>query len=291
MPLLSPLVFLLGLIVGSFLNVVIYRLGTGMSVGRGRSKCFSCGKVLHWYELIPVASFIIQRRRCRGCKSKIAWQYPAVELLTGLMFLAVWWLIPNPHFLVPIYWAIFSLLIVILIYDLRHKIIPDGPVFAFIGLSALTAAAARLNLGEVSLRFNLATTDSVGRFNLATADINWWLVSEHLLAGIILFVFFWALWYFSGGRWMGFGDAKLAAGVGLLLGLGPGITAIVLAFWSGALMGVALVLYGKLASWRSARAGKRGLTMKSEIPFAPFIILGTALALFGQLNLWSLWFF
>ena len=282
MPPISLVVFLLGLIIGSFLNVVIYRYNTGLSVARGRSKCFQCGKTLRWYELVPLFSFIVQWGRCRGCQSHIAWQYPAVELLTGLMFSAVWHLFtnpsslfPNPYILVPIYWAIFSLLIVILVYDLRHKIIPDGPVFAFIGLSLMVTIARSI----FSPRFNLGTSD-------------WRLFGTDLLAALILFLFFWALWYFSKGRWMGFGDAKLAVGVGLLLGLGQGMTAIVLAFWSGALVGVVLIIVGKLVAWRRDRRAegklRTGLTMKSEIPFAPFIIFGTAVALFYQLNLTSL---
>lgn len=267
---ISLAVFLLGLFIGSFLNVIIYRYGTGgWWRGRGaagRSKCFSCGKPLHWYELVPVLSFVIQRGRCRGCRSKIAWQYPTVELLTGLAFLGVYQLFPDSYLLVSLSWAIFSLLIIILVYDLRHKIIPDGPVFAFIGLSLLTATS-RTFLDIDSSRKVL--------------DVNTWLMlGQYLLAALILFLFFWALWYFSGGRWMGFGDAKLAAGVGLLLGLQPGITAIVLAFWSGALVGVGLILIGKLFKSLGFK-----LSIKSEIPFAPFIILGTALALFGQLNL------
>src|SRR3989344_6080488 len=269
---ISLCIFLLGLFIGSFLNVVIYRYGTGgWWRGRGkagRSKCFSCGKTLAWYELVPLLSFLIQRGRCRGCRSRIAWQYPAVELLTSLGFLAVWqlfasplFLFPNPYFLVPVYWLIISLLIIILVYDLRHKIIPDGPVFAFIGLS-LVATISRSFLAGVT-------------------GLDWHLLGAHLLTALVFFLFFWALWYFSGGRWMGFGDAKLVVGVGLLLGPSLGASAIVLAFWSGALVGVGLILYGKLRLRWLALAGRRGAspTMKSELPFAPFIILGLALAL------------
>src|SRR3989338_3931288 len=80
-------VFILGAIVGSFLNVVILRYNTGVSFFSGRSFCPSCGKKLSWYELVPVVSFFALRRKCAGCDSKISWQYPLVEIATGLLFL------------------------------------------------------------------------------------------------------------------------------------------------------------------------------------------------------------
>ena len=80
------MIFILGLIIGSFLNVVIMRLNTGESMIKDGSRCFSCGKNLKWYELVPVFSFIAQRGRCRECGSRISWQYPIVELITGVVF-------------------------------------------------------------------------------------------------------------------------------------------------------------------------------------------------------------
>src|SRR6185369_13016413 len=85
-PILIFIILVFGILVGSFLNVVTLRWNTGMSISRGRSKCFSCGKDLKWYELLPVASFAAQRGKCRGCEAKISWQYPLVELASGLCF-------------------------------------------------------------------------------------------------------------------------------------------------------------------------------------------------------------
>src|SRR3989344_4445016 len=82
-------VFSFGTIIGSFLNVLVLRLGTGEAIGRGRSRCFSCGKTLTWRELIPLVSFITQKGKCRSCGSRISWQYPIVEFITGLVFLLV----------------------------------------------------------------------------------------------------------------------------------------------------------------------------------------------------------
>lgn len=252
-PFIEPIIFFFGLIVGSFLNVVIYRYNTGMGLVTGGSKCLACAKQLRWYELVPVCSFLLQRGQCRRCLSKISWQYPLVELATGLLFwlsLRVFGLAP----VLPLYLVIMSLLVVITVYDLRHKIIPDGLVYTFISLSLLPV--------------------------LISAD--WSLIWSHVLGGGLLFLFFFLLWRVSDGRWMGFGDAKLAVGVGFLLGLSGGVSAIVLAFWIGALVGVFLLA---LSHWRW---GQKRFNMKSEIPFAPFIVLGLLLNLLYHLNVASL---
>ncbi|PJE73758.1 MAG: hypothetical protein COV02_00905 [Candidatus Terrybacteria bacterium CG10_big_fil_rev_8_21_14_0_10_41_10] len=246
------LVFCFGAIIGSFLNVVTLRLGTGESVVSGGSKCFSCGKKLKWTELVPIFSFLIQKGRCRKCKSKISLQYPAVEILTGLIFFLIFnfqFSIINEFSIInfaKIFYllAIAAFLILIAVYDYRHQIIPNLFVWLFNGL-------AFLNLFE-----------------------NWSLKIENfnvngLLAGLILFIFFASLWFFSGGRWMGFGDAKLALGIGWLLGIANGIAAITLAFWIGAFVGILLLYLSK---------NKYGL--KSNIAFGPFMVLGTIISLF-----------
>src|SRR3989344_7889253 len=127
--------FIFGTIIGSFLNVVVLRYGT-KSIS-GRSFCFSCGKTLRWFELIPLFSFLAQGGRCRNCKAHISLQYPLVEFVTGLVFVAVAWknLQPTTYNLQlysPLSWSVvgcqllvFSLLIALSVYDLKHKIIPD----------------------------------------------------------------------------------------------------------------------------------------------------------------------
>ena len=149
---LSILIFIFGAAIGSFLNVVILRLNTGQSIISSRSKCFSCAKKLRWYELLPIVSFIFLRGKCSVCKTKISWQYPAVEILTGLIFLQIFNLpvrqagfqfsIFNefyfPFLLFTFYfWIVFSLLIIIAVYDYRHQIIPNLFVWIFNGLAFL----------------------------------------------------------------------------------------------------------------------------------------------------------
>lgn len=241
-----------GLIVGSFLNVVIYRCNTGKSIARGRSQCFACGKALQWYELIPLFSYLAQSGRCRGCRSRISWQYPAVELATALLFVGSYWLV-GLSLSLPFYLAILSLLVAIVVYDLRHQIIPDGLVYTFIALATLESLLG----GSLSPLIN------------------------HLLAGILFFLAFYALWRVSSGRWMGFGDAKLALGVGLWRGISDGFSSLVLAFWLGAAVGLALLA---LSRWRWV---KKRFNIKSELPFAPFIILGLLLNLFLNLHVLS----
>jgi len=249
--------FALGAIIGSFLNVVIYRLNTGRGLW-GRSFCNSCSRTLEWVDLVPIFSFLILRARCRRCSSKISSQYVFVEVLTGVVFVLIYLslahLLFTPFIFVFYYLlllSIFSTLIVILMYDFKHTIIPDICVFVFIGLSLLYLL--------VSNQWEPSWVD--------------------LLAGPALFLPFWALWYFSKGTWMGFGDAKLAWGIGWFLGLMKGITAIVFAFWIGAVVALPILLITRL------RGTDSGLTMKSEVPFAPFLIIATALVFFLDINI------
>jgi leader peptidase (prepilin peptidase)/N-methyltransferase len=252
-------VFIFGSLVGSFLNVVILRYHTGQSVFRARSHCFSCGKTLSWRELIPIFSFLIQKGRCRKCGSKISVQYPVVELVTGLVFAAALIKISNFQFLtfdqfsgfllfkLLFYWAVFSLLVVIAVYDIRHQIIPDLFVWLFNALA----------LFMVSGIFDFGNKNPLGR----------------LAIGAALFFFFALLWLISRGRWMGFGDAKLALGLGWFSGFPGAVWGFLFSFWLGALFSVFLLILKK---------GK--ITMKSEIPFAPFLVLGFLIAFFIEPN-------
>lgn len=255
----SILVFIFGTIIGSFLNVVVLRYNTGVSFVTGKSKCFSCSKDLHWYELIPLFSFLMLRGKCLKCNSKISYQYPIVEFITGMIFVGMFikfGLTP----ILPLYLLVSSLLIVIAVYDFKHMIIPDTMVIIFAILSFMV----------------LYMTNSLSSF-LSISNI-----SLDLFAGPILFAFFAFFWLVSGGKWMGFGDAKLAIGVGFLLGLSGGIFAIMLSFWIGAIVSLSLILLQKI------KIAKFKLSFKSEIPFAPFIILSVFIQIFTSWNIQTL---
>ncbi|MFA5000796.1 MAG: prepilin peptidase [Candidatus Paceibacterota bacterium] len=253
----------LGLIIGSFLNVVILRYNTGRTLS-GRSGCFSCGRKLRWYELVPVLGFVGLRGRCRNCHSQISWQYPLVELLTGFLFALIYWRLGGGWLGVIFYWLIASLLIIITVYDLKHKIIPDCFVLALILLGLLKP-----------LFFNQLLT-SAGSFNFALVKAFGWGLVGGLAVALPLFI----LWVISKGRWLGFGDVKLALGLGLLLGWPAGLSALILAFWLGAIIGLLLIGWGKTQLWRKGKS----YTMKSEIPFAPFLVLGFWLVFLFSIN-------
>jgi len=247
-----------GLLIGSFLNVVILRFDTGASIGKGRSKCFSCEKTLSWYELFPLFSFLIQKGRCRGCATKISWQYPLVELLGALAF-PIAYLVNRDVLITPvgfISWVLTATLlclyIVITVYDLRHKIIPD--VFSY--------SAAGIALCALGLDWYVTGSFDLTRFG----------------AGLILAFFFFFFWIVSRGTWMGLGDAKLALSVGWFLGLWQGIAAILLSFWIGAAISIVVMATQKIVS------RKKGLGMKSEIPFGPYILLGFMISLLWHVD-------
>ncbi len=267
--------FALGAIIGSFLNVVVLRYNTGGGF-RDRSRCFSCGKELKWYDLVPVLSFLFLKGRCRCCKSKISFQYPLVELLTGLIFAAAFWQILSFrvssdifsifYFLFSIDLIVLSLLIVIAVYDIKHKIIPDSLVFLF---------------GVLALVKLFLTTEFSALLRLPHL--------LDLLAGPILALPLFLLWLISGGRWIGLGDAKLALGIGWFLGFSLGISSMVLGFWIGAVVSASLIVFSKLARIGLARrallnVGLKNLTMKSEVPLAPFLILGFMVVYFFRID-------
>ncbi len=250
-PVILFFTFIFGTIVGSFLNVVILRYGSGRDLS-GRSGCFSCGAPIHWFDLVPVFSYLALGGHCRSCRSSISIQYPLVELATGCIFVLLVTRVTHPLSLL-LSAIIWSSLIVIFVYDLRHKIIPD----MFSGLFGISAALLTL--------FNTWQVHDVT------------LVTSHFIAALCLSGFFYLLWLISKGKWMGFGDVKLAFGIGLYLGLPIGLSAIAFAFWTGAVFAIFLLVLSKLGTWRLSSRSK-ALTMKSEVPFAPFLIIGIALA-------------
>jgi leader peptidase (prepilin peptidase)/N-methyltransferase len=194
-------------------------------------------------------------------------QYPLVELATGLVFVLLFLKFQDIFFLntpafcfTYVYYAVmFSLLLVVAVYDIRHKIIPDMlsltlGILAFCGLFFFNGSSLPAQAGFYP------HIPSVLEF----------------LSGLIIAAPFALLWLVSSGAWMGLGDAKLAISLGWLLGLSEAISGVVLAFWIGAVVGLILVLFSK----------KHG--MKSEIPFAPYLVLGAFLAFIFSLSLFPL---
>ncbi len=270
--------FILGAIVGSFLNVVILRYNTGAGVG-GRSRCFSCGKTIQWYDLLPIVSFLYLRGRCRFCKSKISFQYPLVEIFTGVLFSAVFLkyssfvlsLQSTYYLLFTIDLAVMAVLVVITVYDFKHKIIPDFLAFLF-SLLAITFISV-----SVPREILLTTSGFI----------------SHFFSGPIIALPFLVLWLVSRGAWIGLGDAKLALGIGWFLGVAMGLSAVVIGFWIGAAVSLLLLLLGRLnksgvLSGSFLSSAVKNLTIKSEIPLAPFLILGFLVVYFFGIDVMGL---
>ncbi len=266
---ICSILFVLGSIIGSFLNVVIFRYNTGANL-RGRSKCLSCGKQIKWYDLVPVWSYFVLRGKCRFCRSRFSVEYTLVELATGLLFSGVFWkffIAVSPQVLdfgillsFVLSLVIMSILVVIFVYDFKHKIIPDQFILIFCLLSLLNL------FYYPSLNFS--------PFLL----LNSYFFILPLLAGPAVALPLFLIWFFSKGRAMGFGDPKLALGIGWFLGMRAGFSALILSFWFGAFVGLSLIGYSKLIAKFPAlnflKLRSKKLTMKSEVPFGPFLILG-----------------
>lgn len=279
--------FIFGLIIGSFLNCVIYRLEKEEKL-TGRSYCPHCKYTLRWQDLIPVFSFLFLRGKCKYCAKKISWQYPLVEISTALVFLIIF----NYQFFrlrqgfggqaifnefstfnfINLFFLFYiaSVLIVIFVYDLKYYLIPDNVLFPAI---IITFIYRILDFSYLDLIGNWKLESNLRESLLAQG--NFATISNFLLAAFIASAFFLSIYLVSRGKWMGFGDCKLAILLGLILGFPNILVGLFLSFFLGAIIGVGLMIFNPSTS--SGRV-KKGL--KSQIPFAPFLITGTFLAMF-----------
>ncbi|MCK9578479.1 prepilin peptidase [bacterium] len=245
-------VFILGLFIGSFLNCVACRIFLEEDFVLKNSYCPNCKHKLSALDLVPVFSFLSLRGKCRYCKDKISWQYPMVELGTGIVFALIYYYLGfsllgnfsgyqiwNLFYL----WIVFSLLIIAFVYDARHYLIPDRITFSGIIVSFLWIG--------FSFYSKILTAGEVLGF---------------VYSGVFAALFFFCLWFFSRGKAMGFGDVKLVFLMGLVLGFPNIIVALFFAFMTGAVVGIILII----------RGAKK---MKSQVPFGPYLIVGTLFAL------------
>ncbi len=248
------IIFLIfGLIIGSFLNAVVYRLNAVESLME-RSHCPNCKKMVRWFDNVPLFSFILLSARCRDCGEKISWQYPIVEASTGVIFA----LIGNYFFdianfstwaLAAYYLIIFSILMIIFVYDFKYMEIPMLILWLGIGVSLVY--------------FIFSDWQS---FHSAGSIFDLRLVSG-ILGGLIAGGFFYGLAAYSKETWMGYGDAYLGLLAGLVVGWSDIFLAMMASFVIGAFVSVVLIVVSKK-------------TMKSQVPFAPFLICGIFLVIF-----------
>jgi len=241
------IIFILGLVIGSFINCLVYRLNQEKSLlglFLGRSYCPKCRKSLNWYDNIPVLSFILLHGRCRYCQKQIAYHYPLVELTTAILSVVLYYF----SFLSLGNWLIFAyqlfilyVFIALFLSDLLYYTLPDLLIYP--------------------------TCLIVGAYLISTGQ---WI---SFLSGIVSLLFFLFLVLITRFKGMGLGDVKLAFLMGLFLGYPNIILAFFLAFLTGAIWGVILILLGKKK-------------FKSRIPFGPFLALGTWLAFFWTDKIW-----
>jgi len=257
---LPIILFILGLAIGSFLNALIYRLHTGESVLKGRSKCPHCQHELAWTDLVPVVSYIALRGKCKYCQKPISFQYPLVEIICGISF----WLVTYvqtamwPIFgvtVTEVLYLAFSLfvvavMIVVFVYDLKHYLILDKVLLP----AGVIAVIAMLFLPQIDIWRALLSSAIVGGFFLVLV-----LISKE--------------------RWMGWGDVKLGFLVGLILPWPLTIVLLLLAFVGGSVISLLLV-------------GLKIKSMKDAVPFGTFLAAATIVTLiWGQaLASWYLGF-
>ena len=250
------LLFVLGLAIGSFLNVVIYRTVHGESFVKGRSHCPHCMKKISWYDNIPLLSFLLLHGHCRHCKKTISWAYPTVEFITGTLF--VWWFFLSVfvfrlsqapfHFLQPVFWLTVGVLLVFVFFaDVLYGIIPDGAVIALTGAAFAYRTALAVSGVMRPQDYAMSVASAFGACFL-----------------------FYVLWELTKRKGIGFGDVKFAFPLGLLLGWPNILVGLFLSFVFGAVFGIASLVLKKK---------KFGQTL----PFGPFLVIGTVVTLmFGN---------
>ena len=242
--LLAPALGLLGLVVGSFLNVVIHRVPEKQSVVRPRSRCPRCNTTLKPWDNVPLISWLVLRGRCRNCRGTISVRYPLVEAATAALFTAAAVRLGADPAL-PAFLVVFAALLAISAVDLERFIVPNRILYP-----ALFMAAPLLVLA-------------------AALDGEWSSLLGAALGGALAWVLLFAI-HMASPRGMGFGDVRLAGLIGMLLGwlsIGHVLLGLFLAFLSAAVVGVGLMV-----------AGVRG--RKDRVPFGPFLALGAITAVF-----------
>ncbi|MBI4993781.1 prepilin peptidase [Candidatus Wolfebacteria bacterium] len=269
--------FVFGLAIGSFLNVVSMRFKPKQEIFDfkslnllcgGRSRCPHCHKILKWYELAPIFSFLFQKGKCLSCGHKLSFQYLIVEILTGLIFVFVplslvkffpYILYSKFYILIAILWLlIFTLFLLLSIIDFRHYIIPD---LINLSLAILGIILIFFESQDYSI-FN----SFIGHYALLFGSFgNIWV--DHFFAAFISMALYGIIIILSRGKGMGWGDFKLIAAIGLIFGWPDTLIIALLAFIIGSLFVIPLLIRGKKK-------------MKDAVPFGPFIIIAAAVVFF-----------
>jgi prepilin signal peptidase PulO-like enzyme (type II secretory pathway) len=248
-------IFLFGLIIGSFANVLIYRLPRGRAFVKGRSQCPGCGVSIAWYDLIPIISFLFLKTRCRKCGFKISWIYPAIEAYSGIVFVASFVLLVLSGGGGLLDWVFSVLLLeaflVLIFIDFKHLILPDSVILFTLIAAFIYGILAKFVIGLSTFKV----------FSL-----------ENITSAVAAFGIFFLIWLISKGKWMGFGDVKLAGLVGLVFGAMGSLIVLYLAIVLGAIVGLVLLAFRKANLKTQLPLGSFiGLSASAYILFNPFI--------------------
>jgi len=283
--LLYVLTFVSGSLFGSFLNLVSDRILTKDKILTGRSKCDDCKKPLEAKHLVPLLSFIFQKGKCAYCGKKLSWYYPASEIITGLMFVGAAYystIFSFVNYSTVIAFAyllvVGSVYVTLLLTDLKRRLIPNKiiyPAIVFVIIFMIVNSALYLFLYHRKLSADpfgvyllQAGYYKLQVYNMLKA-LGTVLLSSTLIAGFFAF-----LVYITKGRGMGGGDIRLGFFIGLFNGFPQNIIAIFLGFVIGATLSLVLVML-KLK------------TLKDTIPFGPFLIAGSIIALIWGAEIWN----
>ncbi len=248
------ILFMFGSVVGSFLNVLIYRMPREEKIGMSRSRCPHCKHTIAWFDNIPFFSFIFLRAKCRHCKGSISPRYFVVEFLTAFMLCVLWWHFGNPIF-VFVYFVFVVMLIVGSFIDLEFFIIPDAINFIGLGFGLLASALFPQLMGK-EIWWHGLLTSLLGAF----------------IGGLSLFLVAILGEFLLKKEAMGMGDVKLLAMMGSFIGWKMVLFTIFLSSLLGTIGGVLLILFGKT-------------TMKGRIPFGPYLAMGSIISLFWGENI------
>lgn len=233
----------LGAVLASFAGVIAERMHTGESFAHGRSRCNSCNRTLTARDLVPVVSWVIAKGRCRTCMARIPYGYALSEATLVMLFFMSALIIPVAH--LPYFLAALFFLAIVVLYDLRHTIVPLPPTYLLIAASVLFAYVSAPDFHALISVFLTACCIALGFFLM------------HVL---------------SKGRWMGLGDTPVAFALSLLAA--PyAVAGLLFSFWIGAVIGIGILV-----------ATPKGHRMGIEVPFIPFLAAGYLLAFFTQWN-------
>jgi leader peptidase (prepilin peptidase) / N-methyltransferase len=258
--------FVLGAIIGSFLNVVVYRLPEGKSLIRPGSCCPKCDSPIRWYDNIPIVSWLVLGAKCRNCSSPISWQYPAVEALTGALFLLVSWRFGLTA-ATPIYMVFVASLVVVTFVDLTHWIIPNEV--------SLPGILVGIGLALASTIFPASGLYQVTVFNSVIGAVAGYALVFLLDRMTVLIL---------KKPGMGLGDAKLLAMLGAFFGWQGGILIVLVASFLGSAVGIPLKIALRFRDGDSDSGGdnKEGEPTSPGLymPFGPFLCVGGLVVMF-----------